>query len=91
MQRRIDPIERANRAVKIAHQVEFVLICGLMFLAMFGMGYLASIGPEIRAARMAVPVEQVEQADRVSRWRDHPNTSECGPACVARIGNGEDF
>jgi hypothetical protein len=76
-------IRRADSAVRFSRAVETVAAAILIAVAMYGMGYLALIGPEIQEARMA----EEERIER-SQWADHPNASKCGHECIKRIGDG---
>jgi hypothetical protein len=52
-------IERADAAMRVQRVIQFIAACVLMFVAFFGMGYLAIVGQELKEAR--INAEAVKQ------------------------------
>jgi hypothetical protein len=79
-------IKRADAAVRFSRVVETIAAGVLMAVGSYSCGYLALIGPEIQAARVA----EQERVEQRSHWADHPNESACDMACIKRIGDGSE-
>lgn len=60
--RREDALKRADAATRFARGVEFVAAVILLFLAFYGIGYMALIGDEIQQARIQADRERAVEA-----------------------------
>lgn len=74
-------LEAARQATKLQEWATIILVS---FLTIMALGWIAMRGDDIRADRMGVTVEELDQIER-SRWADHPNDSTCGWSCIERI------